>query len=105
MLITQILAWNNNETSIKMLQHAFLYRNHECDIDSCVQDVLSGFRKNFAKEGDTERLSMEFLNDCVHEKFSLMSYIDCIDPSVCDARGNGALMLAVVRISCTIKFK
>lgn len=80
-----------------MLKHAFLYRNFECRIDSCVQDVLAGNRKSFDREGDTERLSMEFLNDCIYDKYPITTYIECIHPCVCDARGNGALMIAVVR--------
>lgn len=104
-IVTDLLAWNNEKIWIEMLQHCFRHKTSENNVRFNVSDVLTGQRQYFQKVGDYENNCKNFLKECSegHEK-NVFSYIrnSNINPDLCDCRGNTGIMLATLRdkINC-----
>ncbi|KAK4873905.1 hypothetical protein RN001_013265 [Aquatica leii] len=99
-LITDLLAWNNEEMSIKMMKHAFLHRNFETTVSFCVAKVLSGNRNEFKEYGNYESDCIEFLSECSNGCFyaisNLLTKYD-LNPDMCDGAGNTGMIFAAAR--------
>ncbi|KAK4873613.1 hypothetical protein RN001_012973 [Aquatica leii] len=99
-LITDLLAWNNEETLIKMMKHAFLHRNFETAVSFCVAKVLNGNRNEFKEYGNYESDCIKFLSECSNGCFYSVSNLLVkydLNPDMCDAGGNTGMMFAAAR--------
>jgi ankyrin repeat protein len=99
-VVTDLLAWNNETIWIMMLQHCFRHRLSENNVTFSVSDLLTGHRHYFKNAGVYETSCKKFLEECCegHEK-EVFDYIRTgnINPDLCDGRGNTGLMLASIR--------
>ncbi|KAF2901122.1 hypothetical protein ILUMI_05065 [Ignelater luminosus] len=99
-LITDLLAWNNEELSVDMLKHVFLHRNFEKYISFCIGDLLAGNRSEFRKAGTYEENCVNFLKQCsngnIKPVIELFRHYD-LYPDLCDAKGNTGMIYAAAR--------
>lgn len=51
-VVSEILAWNNEPSIVDMLKHSFLHRNTEHMVNFRVPAILSGHRQGFTKPGE-----------------------------------------------------
>lgn len=99
-LVTELLAWNNEKMFTKMLQHCFLHKTTEKNMSFDVSKILAGERQAFQKAGKHEKVCVEFLSKCsegkVYEISDLMRKHN-LNPDLCDANGNSGITFAVAR--------
>lgn len=99
-IVTDLLAWNNEELSIQILKHCFLHRSSEQKINIDIPSILSGKRQCFNAPGEYEQKCVSFLEQCCegrsYEVSNLFQRYD-INPDICDARGNAGILFAAVR--------
>lgn len=99
-LVTDLLAWNNEKMFINMLKHCFLHKTTENSMSFDVSKLLAGERKEFEKAGKHERNCIEFLTKCSEGKVYEISDLlrkHNLNPDLCDAHGNTGLIFAVAR--------
>lgn len=99
-LVTELLAWNNEKMFMKMLQHCFLHKSTESNMSFDVTKLLAGERHDFNRSGKHERVCIEFLTKCSEGKAYEISDIlrkHNLNPDLCDANGNTGVTFAVAR--------
>ncbi|KAK5641571.1 hypothetical protein RI129_010118 [Pyrocoelia pectoralis] len=99
-LITDILAWNNEEIIIDMMKHVFLYRNFEKNMPYLVPNVLIGNRSEFNTPSQYETDCIAFLTYCSEgnlKKISELLLEYGLNPDMCDSMGNSGIMYAAAR--------
>lgn len=99
-LVTDLLAWNNEKMFITMLQHCFLHKNTENNMSFDVSKLLAGERGEFERAGKHERCCIDFLTKCSEGKVYEISELlrkHNLNPDLCDARGNTGIIFAVAR--------
>ncbi|KAF5296490.1 hypothetical protein FQR65_LT01479 [Abscondita terminalis] len=99
-LVTDILAWNNGEISIKMMKYAFLHRNFENTVSFNVAKLLSGNRSEFKSRGKYEEDCIDFLGECSKGDSKVVTDLLIkydLNPDMCDACGNTGLIFAAAR--------
>lgn len=99
-LVTDLLAWNNEALSMEMLKHSFIHRDFEKDMSYSVANILRGDRYHFFKAGAYEEECVRFLIECSHghykDAMKLFMEHD-LNPDLCDAKGNTGVMYAAAR--------
>ncbi|KAF5302572.1 hypothetical protein FQA39_LY10190 [Lamprigera yunnana] len=99
-LVTHLLAWNNEFLSVDFMRHAFLHRNFEKFVSFPVMDVLCGNRKGFKMPGSHEKACKKFLSVCSNGNYKhateLLSKND-LNPDLCDSKGNTGIIYASAR--------
>ncbi|GJQ81739.1 hypothetical protein Trydic_g9178 [Trypoxylus dichotomus] len=109
-VVTDLLAWNNDELSIEILKHVFTHRNREDSTSFSIPKLLSGDRGKFNTPGELERKCIQFLTYCssgnVNEALKIFKE-NKLNPDLCDARGNSGIIFAsardmwrVIRVLC-----
>lgn len=100
-LVTELLAWNNEKMFTKMLQHCFLHKTTETNMSFNVSKLLAGERHTFKSEaGLHEKVCIEFLTKCSEGKvYDIADIIrkHNLNPDLCDANGNTGITFAVAR--------
>lgn len=99
-LVTELLAWNNEEMYMEMLQYCFLHKGTEKNMSFDVSKLLAGERKQFGKTGKHEQVCIEFLTKCSEGKVYEISDLlrkHNLNPDLCDANGNTGVTFAVAR--------
>lgn len=99
-IVTDLLAWNNEEMYIEMLKHVFVHKNKENILSFSIAKLLSGDREKFNPTGELENNCMLFLYCCSvgQEKEVIKIFNEnMLNPDVCDARGNTGIIFAASR--------
>ncbi|KAJ3652345.1 hypothetical protein Zmor_018320 [Zophobas morio] len=99
-VITDLLAWNNEEIWTAMLKHCFRHRSSEENVSFTVHDLLVGQRHLFKNPGVYETSCTKFLEGCSEDsETKILSFIrtENVNPDICDVRGNTGVMLAAVQ--------
>lgn len=89
--VDEILAFNNEETSLELLQHMFFHRKYEQRLSFPVDDVVMGRRDGFGAPGVVETANRQLLLAAgVGEGYMVVELITNHDlsPDVCDIVGN-----------------
>ncbi|KAB0793109.1 hypothetical protein PPYR_12729 [Photinus pyralis] len=99
-LVTELLAWNNEDISIEIMKHAFLHRNFEKTVSYLASNVLVGNRTEFNQSSAYEADCVAFLSNCSSghlKKVSELLLTHDLNPDMCDAMGNSGMMYAAAR--------
>lgn len=99
-VITDILAWNNEPHFLEVIKHCFRHRHMEENVSFGVEQVLKANRKCFHKHGVYENACCYFLMFCSegHELEVLQLATDfVINPDLCDSRGNTGMIFGAAR--------
>lgn len=104
-LITDILAWNNEPHFLDMIKHCFRHRHMEGKVSFGIEQLLKANRKCFHEYGVYEKACCYFLLFCSEgrelELLQLASdYV--INPDLCDSRGNTGMLFGAARDRVTV---
>ncbi|GLV34994.1 hypothetical protein CBL_09474 [Carabus blaptoides fortunei] len=99
-IVTHLLAWNNEDLAKAIMKHSFRHRNSETLLSYHVSDVLTGRRQQFRSLGYHESLCLNLLESCCENNEQKIIKLICesdLYPDLADSVGNTGITYAASR--------